>query len=417
MTFVRVLPFPGKGALPPIANGIEKSFEFRTITPVFGAGVKAGELDHYTPVRGTTVRGHLRFWWRVTRGRQFGTADQVRAAETAIWGSASEPSSVGIAVAGVVSVSESSGSQADFRDNYPPYALFPFKTTDEPPVFAQTWKTLKFDLLIHAPEAMQADVEMALWAWANFGGIGGRTRRGCGALFCADFAPTARPGATWIHDKLIGTPIAAGPPSWSRVVQEPVLGTEKGLLRAWHEAIELLAAFRQYPPVGRVGDRLSKRFGRSHWPEADSLRAQSRLGNPVHMSSETLPNAASLPAFPRAELGLPYQVKFKDDRDAANDCQVLPVGSDRIASPLVLRPLAIGPKGERAVPMILCLDSALPSVVRIRRDQKDVKFRIQPTVRAPALSLYGGSPMKDLSPEGSALESFLNFARGRLAES
>ena len=41
---------------------------------------------------------------------------------------------------------------------------------------------VKFDLIITFPEYQKEAVEAALWAWETFGGIGGRTRRGFGAL-------------------------------------------------------------------------------------------------------------------------------------------------------------------------------------------------------------------------------------------
>lgn len=33
------------------------------------------------------------------------------------------------------------------------------------------------------------EIEAALWAWINFGGLGARTRRGCGSLYCETFSP------------------------------------------------------------------------------------------------------------------------------------------------------------------------------------------------------------------------------------
>ena len=51
---------------------IEQIREYQLITPLYGGGVTPGEFDPLTPVRGSEIRGHLRFWWRATRGGQFG---------------------------------------------------------------------------------------------------------------------------------------------------------------------------------------------------------------------------------------------------------------------------------------------------------------------------------------------------------
>jgi CRISPR-associated protein Cmr1 len=41
---------------------------YRLITPLYGGGVEAGKPDLTKPINEKTVRGHLRFWWRATRG-------------------------------------------------------------------------------------------------------------------------------------------------------------------------------------------------------------------------------------------------------------------------------------------------------------------------------------------------------------
>ena len=46
------------------------------------------------------------------------------------------------------------------------------------------------------------EVEPAVWAWANFGGLGGRTRRGCGAVMCQTFVP---PSANHFQEWLTST--------------------------------------------------------------------------------------------------------------------------------------------------------------------------------------------------------------------
>jgi CRISPR-associated protein Cmr1 len=408
------------------------SYEFRTITPVFGAGVKIGELDKTTPLRGTTVRGHLRFWWRATCGRQFESLQELRQAEDILWGSATVPGKVSVIVTVVKAVPVMAGNQEKFNDNYPPYALFPFQPTREQPNFPEVWKSLSFTLSINSPPEQHNEVKAAVWAWANFGGIGSRTRRGCGALFCADLAPKSPIAQDWISKQLTAFPIP------EQTLTRPLLNAEPLLKRyssasaypvplvAWEEAIRVLAEFRQLPPLARNGvlqKGAKPQFGRSHWPEADSLRAASGLGLPRHKTSKTLTSPITSPAFPRAELGLPYQVKFKDKRednngnkndlDSVNDCMVYPTGSKRMASPVICRPLGLGPKGDQALPMILMLSSPGPAGIRIERKNRLVSFSVAPVIQSPILSTYAGSPMFGKSPGGSALEAFMNYARTR----
>jgi CRISPR-associated protein Cmr1 len=70
-------------------NLIRQVRRYKLITPLFGGGVEPHQADPVTIVRGTEVRGHLRFWWRATRGGQFnGSLKEMRRREEEIWGSA-----------------------------------------------------------------------------------------------------------------------------------------------------------------------------------------------------------------------------------------------------------------------------------------------------------------------------------------
>src|SRR5437660_9789816 len=68
---------------------IEQVREYRLITPLYGGGVTPGEADPVTTIRATEIRGHLRFWWRATRGGQFGNDRKaMKSKEDEIWGKA-----------------------------------------------------------------------------------------------------------------------------------------------------------------------------------------------------------------------------------------------------------------------------------------------------------------------------------------
>src|SRR5712692_6836155 len=66
--------------------------EYKLITPLFGGGVTAGEGDPVTPIRGTEIRGLLRFWWRACRGGNYKTIKEMKEAEDKIWGAANKKS-------------------------------------------------------------------------------------------------------------------------------------------------------------------------------------------------------------------------------------------------------------------------------------------------------------------------------------
>ena len=74
----------------------ERTFDIRNITPVIGGGVVAGAADPVTPVRGTSVRGQLRFWWRARARPRSG--ESLRDRESVVWGSASKPGLVELEV-------------------------------------------------------------------------------------------------------------------------------------------------------------------------------------------------------------------------------------------------------------------------------------------------------------------------------
>src|SRR6266511_4231124 len=75
---------------PARADYITQTREYELITPLFGGGVEPAQADPVTVIRATEVRGHLRFWWRATRGGHFG-ADlrKMKEKEDEIWGAAS----------------------------------------------------------------------------------------------------------------------------------------------------------------------------------------------------------------------------------------------------------------------------------------------------------------------------------------
>lgn len=79
-------PKPEIATRHPNAVGRHYSYAIEVITPLFGGGVEPGVNDPITLVRPSTIRGHLRFWWRATRRERFDTVAGLRQREEKIWG-------------------------------------------------------------------------------------------------------------------------------------------------------------------------------------------------------------------------------------------------------------------------------------------------------------------------------------------
>jgi len=420
--------FPGK---------ILRSYKIQVVTPVFGGGVEDGVNDPLTPIRGTSIRGHLRFWWRATRGMAYKDIKELQMREGEIWGTTDHPSPVIVDVEinsqgrAVVCGEVPQGRRAfQFRSGYPGYALFPFQENKkEKKSAAVDRENLEFSLSLRFPANFTDDVCTAVWAWANFGGVGARTRRGCGALFCKDLAPASRddliaqirksiPGATQEREYGSGkwpalNKVLLGAPHDKRYDRPPSI-------ESWRMVVSLMQDFRQKLGFGRAdgsGTSGRDRYGRSFWPEADSLRGITGRGKKEHMDSETIPKPKTEPAFPRAELGLPIIFHFIDNEDQEdNGCELRPLGFSRMSSPVILRPLVF--KGENHVePMIVVLNSEVLNALELHGIHNPPPLN-SGSIRRPDLAKYTNSPLgkkdnsgKPYSASGSALEGFLNFAR------
>ena len=91
----RQIPPPPPIYKKPRPDLIRQVRTYKLITPFFGGGVRPNKRDPVTLVRGTAVRGHLRFWWRATQGGRFGNdIAEMKKAEDALWGSASQAAKV-----------------------------------------------------------------------------------------------------------------------------------------------------------------------------------------------------------------------------------------------------------------------------------------------------------------------------------
>lgn len=397
-----------------------KSYSIHLVTPLFGGGVEAGKNDPVTLIRGASIRGQLRFWWRATRGARFPSIEELGKSEGEIWGTSKTPSLVSIEIRNIQIGKQTRWAEykpdrksRGFRSlpdsshrDFPMYALFPFQgktergksgreVVEQPATV--TW-VASFELVVSCPdkENIAKDIEAAVWAWVNFGGLGARTRRGCGSLFCEALAPSdVNKVQEWYSQKLKEYDIALSEISREWPILPLSFMIKPGAvnpLKAWSEAVKLLQDFRQGPGIGRNG-----RQGRSYWPEADSLRRITGQGSPKHRTSIT----TSENAFPRAELGLPIIFHFQGNE--MPDCELYPQDSQRMASPLILKPLAL--RQNQALPVVIRLNTKPLEQIRVT----NAPALSQNEIRRPDLATYNNSPLKNRSLSGSALEAFMAF--------
>lgn len=409
---------------------VTKEYQISLVTPLFGGGVEAGMPDESQPIRGTSIRGQLQFWWRATQGSGFSDYKQLFARHAEIWGMTDRASPVGIDVRYVTArslkpcakyASKNDGrlqlrwkSPFDGSNRELPYALFPFQgqlstdrlTVGEAP--AQFIETASFTLRLRYPEVLRQDIEAAVWAWVNFGGLGARTRRGCGALHCRELAPKDLDDLRLRFKtfSVNGDGIARDWPTIpaSLLVEDQ----EMAPVDAWKKVVGLMQSFRQGSGIGRNPGVQQSRPGRSRWPEPETIRRVTGRRSPQHARLSDVPDDT----FPRAEFGLPIIFHFQGQREPPDTVLYPSSGPDgaareRMASPLILKPLALA--DGKAVPLILRLIT--PPVGGVELKQGSNKLGLPPTtvVTDARLAAYRDSPLAN-STTGSAVEAFLLHA-------
>ena len=295
----------------------------RLITPMYGGGVRPGEVDTEMPIRASAVRGQLRFWWRLLYTAGLPPREGF-SLECPLWGgirkSGSRASLVTLRVKTRAVRASELVRKSEIR-TLPRYALIP-EPNEDPRLLRAGHE---FDVVLQFSRASSADqkeqVLDALRWWTNFGGVGSRTRRGLGAIKAASNDCELKPISCeevrhrdgWLA---IGSQAASDP------------GT------AWRWAVDRLETFRQGVGVGRRSGTRGKP-GRSNWPEAANIRNFAR-----DRAARQIPMDRSDEYYPRAAFGLPIVFHFKQGRkqDRTADHVLQPFEGERMASPLILRP-------------------------------------------------------------------------------
>lgn len=378
----------------------EIKLTLKVVTPMFGGGYKAREVDPICVIRPAAIRGHLRFWWRATVGASFPTAEELFKNEKGIWGSTENPGAVRIVVDNIsqgskISLTPSGKQTNNTQEALLPekvsskkgpqegYFLFPFqKQTDGTPEgvghdaitfrllikFSDRWNEEKKQLE-PLTQKEKDSVKKAVRAWIVFGGVGARTRRGCGALQVINsgattWLPTSRDGvADWLkglvsqesgtanHTHLKGASIIIG----DVCTKEDNLSAPR---LAWRELGTFWARFRKghIPSV------------RDYQPTSNCDWQDYRLTLVKNYFPKNPPPGSLALAKPFFGLPIIYQ-KFNNAPYTKFTIEAAETG--RMASPVILKPLIFA--NGSACPMVVVLSTPRPQKIAIDKNKVDLK--------------------------------------------
>lgn len=370
----------------------ELTLSLKLLTPMFGGGYEAGEVDEECLVRAASVRGQLRFWWRALYGGGY-SSPKLFEAEEALWGSSEKPGKISLTVQVSKEGQTKSYSEiiTDSNRSSLKYLLFPFqenKKENKPE--AKGREEVEFTLRVVFPQDKQCQVENTLKAWLAFGGIGARTRRGCGAL------TVTKDQEKWL------------PPSDKQKLEEwmkewrkklPQLGSSPlnftllsggravvGALKPLQQAMEVWVDLAEYWQEFRKG-----LVNSGKWQDYQKLIVL--LKNPQQNEIE----------LGKPYLGLPiiYQ-SFKRKAQFAGEITPAEPESGRMASPVILKPIAL--QSDKVAPLVLILSAPEPR-----------KVEIKPVNSKLSLSCPKHDPVLQQLKASDPLDAALKFAKKRFA--
>ena len=459
---------PGESDIISTFQGRVETFScnFVTMTPMFGGGAKTKTVDEYQPVRAPSVRGALREWWRLLnrydRNGSMVSDEELYRRECLIWGGMSYkkdphdtkvqalPSAVRVEVSGwsvpkpLIQIAENDTFKPKFipelgNKKYPQYAVWPFQgqkgrngKASTPPDWGVncglsftvtiTYDTELIERRGQDVNDMKKQVKLALTAWANFGGVGARPRRGLGALYCDDLA--------FKNEEELARFVAQVP-----VIDACLLGEEEKNLQgrteaeqktctallAWISAVVALGEFRQGEGIGRKDRGDSQTPGRSYGPEPSEIRKYvpcKNLPNPDH--KEPVPQAKGVEGFPRANFGMPIGFKFGGRDNEPEESQLYPIvkqgdkHKDRMVSPLILRPIRFRNGEVRPMALFFPVPS-YESLVLVEDNKSKKEYPVEKAGAFQAPVSNNGSPLKDFRPD-QALEAFAFYISNKREE-
>jgi CRISPR-associated protein Cmr1 len=369
--------------------------ELRLITPMFGGGYKAREVDTEQLIRPAAIRGQLRFWWRATAGARYASVADLHKAETELWGGASTKDNPAFGKVAIQVHILSAGEKASYSQVAPPskpedgplhgYFLFPFqeqKKQNIPAAVGRRQVSFQLRLTLDASlsEAQRAGVRTALKAWIAFGGVGARTRRGCGALTVLgnnanQWLPPTQGLAQWL-----GMPEhTASNHRWTTLAgARGVIMPVQSAQDAWRELGRFWARFRK----GHFAQAYSPMSG-GKWRDYQQVLCQLRSqGNTLRLA--------------KPFLGLP--IIYQEIKGARNLCftgTLEPVGSGRMASPVILKPIAL--QGGEFGALVLVMHALKPDKIRVNSEE----YALAAPTKDPVLQALDAANVLDAVLKGA----------------
>ncbi len=174
-----------------------RTYDIRLVTPAFAAGA-----DRQRPeIRVPSIRGCLRWWWRLALKAEGRSLEAIRKDEADLFGSTGTGQRL---VLRVTRVQEGRPEALQYRDLAPDhqYLWFPLRPEQgqsapitRAAVPAGTEFRLEALIPSHLHDAAERirKVDRAVTLWVLGGGLGLRSRRGAGSLWFASAPPSGRP--------------------------------------------------------------------------------------------------------------------------------------------------------------------------------------------------------------------------------
>jgi len=326
---------------------------------MFGGGAVPRKVDD-PPIRAASIRGHLRFWWRATAGAGYGS-EELFQEESKIWGNTENPGAVSVRVE-VISAGTTALLRAYLPERVSPrtgpeagYFVFPFNSDKENPIAdGRKEITFKIRIVLSTEQDKEDEIRHAIQAWLLFGGVGTRTRRGCGALRCREkgWLPESSSHTEFIRQLVGATTTSSKHPtlsgSWvlfGRAARDSE-SCWRGLGRFWaqfrkgHFAAEYPHHNRNSMSGGKWGDHSTLTARR--WEDHEVALNKPYLGLPIIYQD--------FPGDPK------FRGKFHGE--ISNGV------TGRMASPIIMKPVAFADGTVR--PMIACLSAPEPESIKIR---------------------------------------------------
>ncbi len=386
-------PAPTAGDL---KDKVELKWTIGFLTPMFGGGVTTDQKyrhrkrpDPITPIRVSSIKGQLRFWWRAAIGSKLSSIKEMRERETALFGNAGNRAKVEISIRDNQPVIEPIDAPAALD-----YGIFPLRPDQG--VHDANGRLTKvkgtFQLWVTVTSDTEEEIKRTVETWLAFGGLGGRTRRGFGALS----------GGEWDIERILKVgdgPTLPGVPSLTGALFKKVSFESSD--DAHKYLLGKLKSFRQGVGIGRNQGK-QNRPGRSRWPEPDMIRRIMQHHATNHSPSHIVQ------AFPRGQFGMPIIFHFQPNQGDPADTTLIPEGFERMASPLILRPWKHPTTKEVfAFAFVLSDPGRKQQVGTLTEKNNKEKHRVRLFLEKSEAD-WQGSP---LSGEQDPLKAFLEFLK------